>query len=59
MTPTNLDTKRICFYFFLSVRRIQRQESNFQQTGGLLKRNISECCLNRVALYLKDIPKLL
>ena len=34
----------------------QKQESGFQQVGGLVTRNISAFCLQRVALYFRAIP---
>ena len=43
----------ILFLFFLAN---QKQESRFQQVGGLIARNISVFCLQRVALYVKAMP---
>ena len=43
----------ILFLFFLTN---QKQESGFQQVGGLVTRNISVFCLERVALYFKLMP---
>ena len=40
----------------LSFRRNQKQEAKFQQVGGLVTRNISVSCLQRVALYFKGMP---
>ena len=40
----------------LSFRRNEKQELNFQQVGGLITRNISVFCLQRVALLLKYVP---
>ena len=40
IVPTNLVTK-FGFISFLSFRRNQKQESNFQEVGGLVTRNIS------------------
>ena len=34
----------------------EKQESGFQQVGGLVTRNISVFCLWRVALYFKVMP---
>ena len=42
--------------FFLFLLTNQKQESGFQQVGGLVTRNISVFCLQRVALYFKAIP---
>ena len=44
------------FILFLSFCRIQKQESNFQQVGGLVTITISPFCLWRVGLCFKDIP---
>ena len=41
---------------FLSFCKIQNQESNFQQVGGLGPRNISVFCFCQVALYFRGIP---
>ena len=41
---------------FLSFLKYQKQESNFQQGGGLLTRTIFVFCLLRVALYFKALP---
>ena len=40
----------------LFFRRNQKQESNFQQVGGLATRNVSVFCLERIALYFKGMP---
>ena len=51
--------KRSCkfaFIPFLSICRIQKQESSFQLVGHLVSRNISVFCLQRVAHYFKDMP---
>ena len=47
--------KIMVFITFLSFRRNQKQEFNFQQVGRLVTRNISIFCLQQVPLYLKDI----
>ena len=44
------------FILFLSFLTNQKQESGFQQVGGLATRNISVFCLERVALYIKAMP---
>ena len=42
---------------FLSFCRNQKKnESNFQQVGGLVTRNSFAFCLERVARYFKDMP---
>ena len=51
--PTNL---KFAFITFLSFRRNQKQESNFQQVGGPLTRNLSAFCVYWVALYFKGMP---
>ena len=43
------------FIPFLIVRRNQKQESNFQQFGGLVRRNIFPFCLKQVTLYFKGM----
>ena len=48
--------KKSAFIFFLSSLTNQEQESGFQQVGGLVTRNISAFCLQRVALYFRAIP---
>ena len=50
--PTDLVTNSLWF-LFLSFLTNQKQESGFQQVGGLVTRNISVFCLLQVALYLK------
>ena len=47
---------RFAFIPFLSFCKIQNQESNFQQVGGLGPRNISVFCFCQVALYFRGIP---
>ena len=42
--------------FFFSFLTNQKQESGFQQVGGLVTRNISIFCLERVVLYFKAMP---
>ena len=44
------------FILFLSFLTNQKQESGFQQVDGLVTRNISVFCLERVALYFKAMP---
>ena len=44
------------FKLFLSFLTNQKQESGFQQGGGLVTGNISVFCLWRVALYFKAMP---
>ena len=44
---------KFAFILFLSFLTNEKQESGFQQVGGLVKRNISAFCLQRVALYFK------
>ena len=47
---------RFIFIPFLSLHRNKKQESNFQQDGGLLTRNSFAFCLKCVALYFNEIP---
>ena len=47
---------KFAFILFLSFLTNQKQESGFQQVGGLVTRNISVFCLKRLALYFKAIP---
>ena len=47
---------KFTFIPFLSFLRNQKQESNFKQVGGLVRRNISVFSLKRVALYFRAIP---
>ena len=47
---------QIRFYPLLSFPTNQNQESGFQKAGGLVRRNISVYCLQRVALYFKAMP---
>ena len=53
--PTDLVTN-LLLSFFLSFLTNQKQESGFQQVGGLVTRNISVFCLRPVVLYFKDMP---
>ena len=57
ITPTNLLLQisyKIAFIYFLSSRRIRKQESNFWGIGGgLVTRNISVFYLSLVAIYFK------
>ena len=41
---------------FLSFRKNQKQESNFQQVGSIVTRNISVFCSQQVALFFRGIP---
>ena len=52
IVPTTLVTNSLLTYIF-SFLKIQKQESGFQQVGGLVMRNISGFCLWWIALYLK------
>ena len=56
--PTNLATNsyKFTFVLFLSYHTNQKQESNFQQVGGLVTRNSFVFCLQRIALYFKAMP---
>ena len=47
---------KFAFILFLSFLTNQKQESGFQQVGGLVTRNIFAFCLQRVALYFKGMP---
>ena len=47
---------KFTFIPFLSFYRNRKQDSNFQQVGGLVTRNIFAFCLQRVALHFKGIP---
>ena len=53
--PTDLVTN-LFLYFFLSFLTYHKQESGFQQIGGLVTRNICIFCLERVVLYFKAMP---
>ena len=44
------------FIPFLSVCRIQKQESSFRQIDGMVMRNIFIFCLLRIKLYFKGMP---
>ena len=44
---------KFAFIHFLSFLTNQKQESGFQQVGGLVTRNISGFCLQRAGLYFK------
>ena len=56
--PINLATNSYKFTFalFLSFHTNQKQEPNFQQVGGLARRNNFAFCLQRIALYFKAMP---
>ena len=45
---------KFAFILFLSFLTNQKQESGFQQIGGLVTRIISVFCLKQVALYFKS-----
>ena len=47
---------KFVFILYLSFLTNQKQESGFQQIGGLVARNISVFCLLQVALCLKAMP---
>ena len=47
---------KFAFILFLSFLTNQKQESDFQQIGGLVTRDISVFCLQRVVLYFKVMP---
>ena len=47
---------KFTFTYFLFFHRNQKQESYFQQGGGLVTRNSFAIYLQRVALYLKGMP---
>ena len=47
---------KFAFILLLSFLTNQKQESGFQQVGGLVTRNISGFYLYRVALYFKPMP---
>ena len=47
---------KFAFILFSPFLTNQKQESGFQQVGGLVTRNISVFSLKRVALYLKVMP---
>ena len=47
---------KFTFILCLSFRRNQKPDSNFQQVGDLVTRNISVFCLKRVKLYFKGMP---
>ena len=51
IVPTNLFTNSLLSLFYFP--RNQKQESNFQQVGGPVKRNNSTFYLKRVALHFK------
>ena len=47
---------KFAFILFLSFLTNQKQESCFQQVGGLVMRKFSVFCLQRVALQFKAMP---
>ena len=49
IVPTYFSYK-FAFILFLSFLKNEKQESGFQQVGGLVTRNISVFCLSRLAL---------
>ena len=52
--PRNLVANLLSSHF--SLHKNQKQESHFQQVGGLVTRKSFDFCLKRVALYLKGVP---
>ena len=53
---SNRFSYKFAFIFFLSFLTNQKQESDFQQVGGLVARNISAFCLYRVVFYFQTMP---
>ena len=49
-------SNKFTFISFLSFRRNQKQELNFQQVGGLVTRSSFAFCLQRVVLHFEDMP---
>ena len=49
-------TYKFDFILFLPFFTNQKQESGFEQVGGLVTRNISVFCLQQVGLYFNTIP---
>ena len=47
---------KFTFIYFLSFHRNQKQESYFQQVGGLVSKNSFAFRLQRVAVYFKSMP---
>ena len=47
---------KFAFILLLSFLTDQKQDSDFQQVGGLLTRNITDLCLERVLFYFKAMP---
>ena len=47
---------KFAFILFLPFLTNQKEESSFQQVGGLVRRIIPVFCLQRVALYFKAMP---
>ena len=56
--PTDLVTNSHLSSFCLFFTN-QKQESDFQQVGGLITRNISVFLFQQVALYFKVMPNLI
>ena len=54
IVPTYL--AKFALIFFLPFLTNEKQESDFQQVGGLVTRYISVFCLWRVVLYFKAMP---
>ena len=47
---------KFAFTLFLLFLANQKQESGFQQVGGLVTRNTSVFCLQRIMLYVRAMP---
>ena len=47
---------KFAFILFLSFLTNQKQESGFQQVGGLVPRNIFVFCWKGIALFFKAMP---
>ena len=47
---------KFAFILFLPFLTNQKEESSFQQVGGLVRRIIPVFCLRRVAFYFKAMP---
>ena len=47
---------KFAFILHLSFLTDQKQDSDFQQVDGLLTRNITDLCLERVLFYFKATP---
>ena len=53
---SNRVINKFAFILLLSFLTDQKQDSDFQQVGGLLTRNITDLCLERVLFYFKAMP---